>query len=207
MSRNSDLSSAFDGCPGLFPKLWPNLKDRGIDSALDAFRKHFPAMNTLHNKPIGPPQFAPDPLSIPSAARSQFVKIPTGFDPTRGFLRLHTTRMYYPTPFGLRLACGFSYAPLFLSGKEPWQVRLLAESYTLEQIQRWTVEPSVLIDTNSSEVLTINKLYPWTNPPPNLQVSRRRGESLCRHLFCRVKRVAANPYSRTITKVQVPRPA
>jgi len=45
----------------------------------------------------------------------------------------------------------------------------LAESYTLEQIQRWTLEPSVLIDADNGEVLTINRLYPWTNPPPNLQ--------------------------------------
>jgi len=155
-SRRASFERAFDGIPlpsgggfGLLvdsknrltgalgaghAKLWPNLKDRGIDAALDALRKHFPAMNTLHGKPIGPPQFVRDPLSIPSGARSQFIEIPTDFDPTRDFLRLHTTRMYYPTPLGLRLAYGFSYAPLFLSGNEPWQVRPLAESYTLEQI-------------------------------------------------------------------------
>ena len=109
-------------------KLWPNLKDRGIDAALDAFRKHFPAMNTLHGKPIEPPKFVRDPLSIPSGARSQFIEIPTGFDPTRDFLRLHTTRMYYPTPLGLRLAYGFSYASLFLNGKQAWEVTALAES-------------------------------------------------------------------------------
>jgi len=55
-------------------------------------------------------------------------------------------------------------APLFLSSKEAWQVSLLAESYTLEQIQRWTLEPSVLIDADNGEVLPINRLYPWTEP-------------------------------------------
>ena len=112
---------------GRHAKLWPGLNDRGIDAALDTFRKHFPAMNTLHGKPSGPPKFVRDPHSIPSGARSQFIEIPTGFDPTRDFLRLHTTRMYHPTPLGLRLAYGLSYAPLFLSGKEAWQVTAFAE--------------------------------------------------------------------------------
>lgn len=150
---------------------WPGLRDHGLDKSLAAFRHHFPAMNNLHGKPIGPPKFARDPLSIATAAKSQFIEIPTGFDATRDFLRLHTTRIYYPTPGGLRLAYGFSYAPLQLgtNGSGRWPVKPLAESYDLEQIQRWTLNPSVLIDADSGDVLMIDQLYPGTEPPPAVQ--------------------------------------